>query len=345
MRFARLLPLLLATILLAAPPATAAETGTLRLSEATTVGVHNTYTKDAYTYLAQSLDSGASMVELDVWDNIFTKHWQVSHSNPLGNDNNCVAAASGSNLYTGDRNQDFGACLADIRWWLAAHPGAGPIVVKIELKAGFDDRDGMGPDEFDAYVRAHAGDALFGPGDLIGSYSTLDDAARANAWPSRNALAGKMILEVIPGTFELNNPTDTLHTDIEYATYLKNLKAAGTLGNATAFASVLGARSGDPRTQYDSSIRPWFVFFDGDASAYVDGGIDTSWYDTNHYFLIMTDAQNVSPAIDGTNPTVPQATDRVTLLAAHHASVVSADWRTLTTVLPLVLPRGTAAAA
>lgn len=338
MRFVRALGVLLAATVIAAPQASAADTGTLKLSQATTVGVHNTYDKAAYNYLAQGLDSGSSLIELDVWDNILTKTWQVSHSNPIGNDNNCVAP---SNLYGGSQNQSFGTCLADIRTWLAAHPDAGSVVVKVELKLGFDDRDGMGPDEFDAYVKANAGSALFKPADLIGSYSTLDDAARANAWPTRNALKGKMILEVIPGTVEQSNPTDTLHTDVEYATYLKNLKAAGTLGNATAFASVLGAKSGDPRTQYsDTSIRPWFVFFDGDASAYVDGGIDTSWYDTNHYFLIMTDAQNVSPAIDDTNPTVQQATDRVTQLAGKHASVVSSDWRTLTTVLPLVLPRG-----
>ncbi|GDY32729.1 hypothetical protein GTS_43620 [Gandjariella thermophila] len=37
---------------------------------------------------------------------------------------------------------------------------------------------------------------------------------------------------------------------------------------------------------------------------------------------------------------VAQATDRVRLLAAHHASVASSDWRRLTTVLPMVLPRG-----
>jgi hypothetical protein len=341
MRFVRVLVLAAAAVLLVAPQATAADTGSLKLSQATTVGVHNTYTKDAYSYLAQSLDAGTSMVELDVWDNILTKRWQVSHDNPLGNNNNCVSASSGSTLYTGNRDQNLGSCLSDIRWWLAAHPSAGPIVVKIELKAGFDDRDGMGPDEFDSYVKANTGDAVFRPADLLGSYPTLDAAATANAWPTRSALAGKMILEVIPGTVELANPTDTLHTDIEYATYLKNLHAAGTLANATAFASVLGAKSGDPRAQYsDTSIRPWFVFFDGDASAYIDGGIDTSWYDTNHYFLIMTDAQNVSPAIDGTNPTVQQAADRVQLLASHHASVASSDWRTLTTVLPTVLPRG-----
>ena len=81
------------------------------------------------------------------------------------------------------------------------------------------------------------------------------------------------------------------------------------------------------------------MVFDGDASAYVNG-IDTSWYDTNHYLVVMTDAQSVSPAIDDTTPTVAQAQARVAQLAAAHASVVSTDWRTLNTVLPEVLPRG-----
>ena len=55
---------------------------------------------------------------------------------------------------------------------------------------------------------------------------------------------------------------------------------------------MLGAANGDPRaTRWtsDSSIRPWFVFFDGDAATYVNNGYDTSFYSTNHYILIMTE--------------------------------------------------------
>ncbi|HKT04548.1 MAG TPA: hypothetical protein VJT31_33955 [Rugosimonospora sp.] len=322
-------------------PAGAASTGTLGLSHASTVGIHNTYNKSDYTYLAQALDAGASMIELDVWDDILTNHWRVSHSNPLGNDNNCVAASGAADIYTGDRNQNLGSCLADIRWWLAAHPSAGPVYVKIEMKAGFDNSAGMGPDEFDSYVSGNTGGAVFRPADLLGSsYATPDAAATADAWPTRSALAGKMIIYLIPGTVELSNPTDTLHTDVEYASYLRDLKAAGTLGNAMAFPAVLGATTGDPRTQYpDSTIRPWFVFFDGDAATYVSS-VDTSWYDTNHYILVMTDAQNVSPALSDTSPSVADAQARVAQLAADHASVVSCDWYGLPTVLAEVLTRG-----
>jgi hypothetical protein len=325
-----------------ATPVRAATNDSLKLSHATTVGVHNTYSTSDYTYLAQALDAGSSLIELDVWDDILFHRWQVSHSNPFGNDNNCVPASSPAGLYTGNRNQNLGSCLSDIRWWLAAHPTAGPVFVKLELKAGFDNNAGMGPDELDAYISASAGtSAVFRPADLLGGgYPTPDAAAAADAWPTRSALAGKMIIYVIPGTVELGNPTDTLHTDVEYATYLRNLSASGNLGRAMIFPAVLGAAPGDPRGQYsDAGIRPWFVFFDGDAGTFVST-VDTSWYDTRHYILVMTDAHAVPPAISGTSPSVSEAQARVALLAADHASVVSADWFGLPAVLSEVLPRG-----
>jgi Phosphoinositide phospholipase C, Ca2+-dependent len=319
------------------PPAGA---DTTTVAQSTVVGVHNTYNRADFSYLAQALDAGTSMIELDAWDDFFTHEWKVSHSNPTGNDNNCVNASSPSDLYTGSANKDLESCLDDIRVWLGAHPANGPIFIKVELKAGFQNTYGMGPSAFDAAVSAHLGDRLFRPADLLGDHATLDDAATANAWPSRSALAGKAIVYIIPGTVELSNPSDTLHTDVEYATYLKNLKAAGKIGTATAFPAVLGALAGDPRAQYtDASIRPWFVVFDGDAATYVSG-IDTSWYDTNHYLLTMTDAHLVPPALDDTNPPVSDAEDRVALLAHDHATVVSCDWYGLPTVLSEVLPRG-----
>lgn len=330
--------LLLTSVAVAGPPQAGADTG--GLAQSTVAGIHNAYNKADFPYLAQALDAGASMVELDAWDDFFTREWKVSHAKPTSNDNNCVNASTPSDLYTGGANKDLDSCLDDIRVWLDAHPAKGPIFVKVELKAGFQNTYGMGPSFLDATVSAHLGDRLFRPADLLGDRATLDDAAKANAWPSRSALAGKVIVYVIPGTVELANPTDTLHTDVEYATYLKNLKNAGDVRTATTFPAVLGAAGGDPRTQYtDTSIRPWFVVFDGDAATYVSG-VDTSWYDTNHYLLTMTDAHLVPPALDDTNPPVADAQQRVALLAQKHASVVSSDWYGLPSVLSEVLPRG-----
>ena len=329
-----------AVLAAAAWPGAPARADAASAAQSTVVGLHNAYDKADFPYLARALDAGASMVELDAWDDIFTREWKVSHAKPTSNDNNCVDASSPADIYSGSANKDLGSCLDDIKYWLAAHPSAGPIFVKVELKAGFQNNYGMGPAAFDADVGSHLGSALFRPADLLGSHATLDEAAKANAWPRRSALAGKVIVYVIPGTVELGNPTDTLHTDVEYATYLKNLKAAGDIRTATTFPAVLGAMAGDPRAQYtDASIRPWFVVFDGDAATYVSG-VDTSWYDTEHYLLTMTDAHNVAPALSDTDPPVADAEARVAQLARDHASVVSCDWYGLPSVLSQVLPRG-----
>jgi hypothetical protein len=316
-------------------PAQAAGTGS-KVSHTTTVGTHNTYDPATFSYLAQALDQHPGLIELDVWDDIITREWKVSHSNPLGNSNNCVAATSAAQLYSGGANKNLEYCLDDIRLWLGAHPGTGPLVLKLELKAGFSSRTNLGPAQLDAAIAAHLGAAVFKPADLKGGYASLDAAAKADAWPTRAQLAGKVLIEVIPGTVEEGNPTDSLWTDVEYAQYLNGLAAAGTLAQAQIFPSVHNAQSGDPRSRYgDASLRPWFVFFDGDASAY--GSIDTSWYNTNHYQLIMTDVQNVAPAVgDGD---VAAATARVSAMAAKHASVASADWSSLPSVVSLVVDR------
>ncbi|MFF8267742.1 phosphatidylinositol-specific phospholipase C domain-containing protein [Streptomyces sp. NPDC016562] len=307
----------------------------------TGVGVHNAYEKTKYPYFADALDSGAAMLELDVWTNFFGSSWRVSHNNPFGNDSNCENATTAAQLRTKSRNQNLAGCLADIRSWHDAHPGHRPIVLKLELKDGFAANLGRGPADLDALVTGKLGDALYRPGQLAAGHPDLDTAARAGAWPSRAALAGKFIVELIPGTVEEGNSSDTLWTDREYATHLRSLAAQGRLGQAAAFPAVHRAEAGDPRARYaDAGLRPWFVVFDGDASAYAGGSIDTGWYDRNHYLLIATDAHNVAPAIDGTHPTEAQARDRLTLLAGHHASVISADWYPLPQVLATVVPRG-----
>jgi len=320
-------------------PTANADSSSAKISETTVVGIHNTYDPSQYQYLAQALDNGASMIELDVWPDIFTHEWKVSHDSPTSNNNNCVNASTAADLYTGGANKDLESCLDDIRVWLDAHPGAGPIMIKLEMKTGFSANNGLGPAQLDASFHAHLPGRVFRPADLLGNFATLDDAAKANNWPTRNDLRGKVFVEAIPGTVEEGNPTDTLHTDVEEAQYLQSLKNAGNLGDGQVFPTVHGAVGGDPRDKYDAALRPWFVFFDGDASTWINN-TGPWWYDANHYFVLMTDAQNVAPTLDDKNAAVDQATQRVTDLAKAHASVVSCDWVGLSTVLPLVLPRG-----
>ncbi|MGW7258216.1 phosphatidylinositol-specific phospholipase C domain-containing protein [Streptomyces sp. NPDC054834] len=314
-----------------------------KLSETTAIGTHNAYDKAKYTYFAQALDSGASLLELDVYVDSLSHRWRVSHSNPLGNDNNCEYASTPSDLYSKQRNQDLGSCLDNIAAWNQLHPDHAPIVFKVEMKVGFNNNAGLGPDEFDSLVASKLGSSVYKPSDLLGStYSTLDAAAKANAWPSRDALKGKFLFELIPGTVEESNPFDSYWTDEEYGDHLRDLYAAGDISAAQAFPAVLGAASGDPRTsRYDASIQPWFVFFDGDAASYVNNGYATSFYSTNHYILIMTDAHNVSPAISSTDPTDAEAAARLSLLAADHASIITSDWSAKSaSVLGSVTARG-----
>ncbi|PRH80351.1 hypothetical protein C6N75_04705 [Streptomyces solincola] len=320
--------------------ARAADPGAASYAATTGVGVHNAYEKSAYPYFADALDSGAAMLELDVWTNVFGRSWRVSHSNPLGNDNNCVNAANAAGLRAGPRDQDLAGCLASVRAWHDARPGHRPVVLKLELKDGFQGKAGRGPAALDALLSAKLGDALFRPADLAGGHPDLDTAARAGAWPARSALAGKFVVELIPGTVERDNPLDTLWTDREYAQHLRGLAAAGRLREAAAFPAVLGAAAGDPRTRYaDAGLRPWFVVFDGDASVFAGGSVDTGWYARGGYLVVMTDAHKVAPAIDGVRPSEAQARERVALLAGRHATVVSADWHGTPAVLPLVVPR------
>lgn len=327
--------------------ARAVDQGSLSLAAATGVGVHNTYNQSAYSHLDQALDAGSSLIELDVWDNVFNGHWDVSHDSPVSSSNNCSYAPNLAGAYSGNVNQNLDSCLDDIHVWLQAHPTANPIMIKIKLKAGFDASIGMGPAALDAYIKQHMGNSVYRPADLLtksdGSrYASLDAAAKAGNWPSRAALQGKAIIEIIPGTFEENNPFDHLWTDVEYATYLKGLASSGTIANAEIFPSVLGAQSGDPRTRYsDTTLRPWFVVFDGDANAYVNDG-NTEWYNANHYLVIATDAYDVAPALSSTAPSLADAQARVALLAGDSVSFVSTDWTTAPGdgVLPEVLPRG-----
>ncbi|MEU2422722.1 phosphatidylinositol-specific phospholipase C domain-containing protein [Streptomyces sp. NPDC007851] len=332
-------------LLLVAPGAAHADTGpgAAKFSASTAIGTHNAYEKAKYTYWAQALDSGASLLELDVYADSISKRWRVSHSNPFGNDNNCEHANTPDKLYSQSRNQDLGSCLDNMAAWEQLHPDHAPVVVKVEMKVGFNNNVGLGPDEFDTLVSQKLGSSVYKPADLLGSsYPTLDAAAKADAWPTRDQLRGKFVFELIPGTVEQANPFDHYWTDQEYGDHLRDLYAAGNISAAQAFPAVLGAAAGDPRTsRYDSSIRPWFVFFDGDAATYVNNGYDTSFYATNHYILIMTDAYNVAPAISSTSPTDAEVAARLSLLAAGHASIITSDWSTKpAAVLSQVVGRG-----
>lgn len=315
-----------------------------RFDDRTSVGVHNTFEKHRYPFLADALDAGAGLIELDVWTNAVGPDWRVSHENPVASDNNCAGATAPDLLRTGPRDRFLGGCLDDLRTWHDANPGHAPVVVKVELKDGFTPPFGRGPVEFDALVRSRLGDALFGPGDLLAhggpDAATLDDAVRRAGWPAADALRGKFLVELIPGTVQERNPLDTWWIDRAYATHLRDLARIGGLGLASAFPAVHNVAAGDPRMRYDADLRPWFVVFDGDASEFIAGDVDTGWYRDNGYLVVMTDAHRVAPSIDAVAPREEDARARVLELASRSASVVSSDWTPLPGVVSMVTDRG-----
>jgi hypothetical protein len=325
-------PVALVIALAPSGTALAADAGT-KQSHVTAVGLHNTYDKAAYPYLADALDTGTGLIELDIWVFPGAAKWRVSHDLPLVSmPNNCMS----SGLRGGSSNQVFDKCLDNLKAWHDQHPGHRPITVKIEMKNGFNVQAGASAGDFDQLIRTKLGDAVFTPGQLLGDHDTLDAAAKADNWPARGEMAGKFIFEVIPGTFERQNPLDHLKTDVEYGRWVRDHAMT-----AQAFPAVLDAQAGDPRTRFaETTIRPWFVVFDGAAASYVNGTINTQWYDDNHYYLVMTSAHEVAPALDSRNPDVAAATQRVKDMAAAHASIVSTDWYDLDEVVDDELDRG-----
>jgi hypothetical protein len=320
-------------VLFTAPAAAQAASDSTKQSHVTAVGLHNTYEKSAFPYLADGLDTGTGLIEIDIWVFSGQWKWRVSHDIPLvDSSNNCMS----SGLRGGRSNQLFDVCLDNLKLWHDQNPGHRPITVKIEMKNGFNVQAGASATDFDNLVKKKLGDAVFTPGQLLGDHKTLDEAAKADNWPTRGELAGKFIFEIIPGTFERQNPFDHLPTDVEYGRHVRD-----TPKTAMAFPAVLDAQSGDPRTRYsETDIRPWFVFFDGAAASYVNGGIDTKWYDDSHYYLVMTAAHEVAPPLDSRSPDVDAATQRVADMAKAHASIVSTDWYDLDEVVDNELDRG-----
>lgn len=299
----------LAALLSTAPAPAAAQGPTL--GEVAISGLHNSYQKSAFPRLADALATGVGMIEIDVWTTFSA--WTVNHDHPFWNNNNCTNAA-------GSTDRSLSSCVDNIRTWHDANPGHRPLLVKLELKAGFQDDQGVGPDELDALWRDRLGTALYRPADLMaGGHPTPDAAALANAWAPAESLRGRVILLVLKGTVE----NDSLPTEVEYARHL-----AANPATAVGFPFVHdGLATTDPRTRYETALRPWFVVFDGGAGTFVNlPRAARAFYTDNHYLTVTTGSHEPAPALPVNNPSTEQATDRLRLLGCTGSSVASSDW-------------------
>ena len=274
-------------------------------------GLHNSYEKGAFGHFTDALSTGVGMVELDVWTTLSS--WTVNHDHPFWNDNNCTSAG-------GDTSQSLGTCVDNIKSWHDANPTHQPLLIKLELKAGFQDDQGVGPDELDALFADRLGPAMYRPADLMGgAHATPDAASRADAWAPAESLRGRVILMVLKGTVE----NDSLPTEVEYARHL-----SANPGTAVAFPFVHdGIAGSDPRTRYEEALRPWFVVFDGGAKTFAGLSPEQrAFYVDNHYLTVATNVNELPPELDATNPTPAEATERLRQVGCLGASVASSDW-------------------
>jgi hypothetical protein len=300
---------LIATLILIPDPARAAS-----LTGSFYGGIHNAYERAAYPYLIDALDAGNRMIEIDMWT--FFGQWTVSHSNPLLNDNNCERGAILDDLRDSARSRPLTDCLDNVKGWHDANPDHELLIIKLEMKDGFHDNRGRGPDELDAVFRARFGGAMLTPATLMNGLPTPDEAAITTGWPA--AVRGKIMAYVIRGTVE----NDSLPTEVEYARHLRDHPADAQVFPVpnTAYGAA------DPRQGYEESLRPWFVVFDGGAATYAgltDGQRD--FY--RPYFATVTSAHSVAPPLDATNPPPDQALARTRMLGCLGATVISSDWR------------------
>jgi hypothetical protein len=100
--------------------------------------------------------------------------------------------------------EPFTACLAEVRAWSKAHPNHLPVFILVETKQGAlhvpfptVTPENFTPAIFDALDREIASvfpaGEMITPDDVRGSYATLNQAVRANHWPTLQQARGKVV--------------------------------------------------------------------------------------------------------------------------------------------------------
>jgi hypothetical protein len=100
--------------------------------------------------------------------------------------------------------QPFTACLAEVRAWSKAHPSHLPIFILVETKQGalHVDFPTVTPEPFTPAIfddLDHEISSVFGkaemitPDDVRGQYATLNEAVRAERWPTLAQARGKIV--------------------------------------------------------------------------------------------------------------------------------------------------------
>ncbi|GGM17079.1 lipoprotein [Pseudomonas asuensis] len=284
-------------------------------------GSHNTYEKkDTFNSLADAF-SYVRMIEIDVWAQL--DKWYVSHSNPVGNDNNCPK----SGVVGSDRNQDLRSCIDTIAAYHRQNPNHPLLLVKFELKGGFF--LGNSPQAFDnliADIRNGGANAriperdIFTPLDLrcgkgacTATTPTLERVVADKGWPSLNDLKGKIMFMIVPGTVSDSAPR-------EYARALSQ-------GLARLAFPALIIKDQDTRTSYFGNDIGWNVILDIQAGRLDGGTVAKSVVDGYHRKNMLLSINDEAPG--GTPVNVQAGRQRLQQLARdYHANIVNTDQET-----------------
>ncbi len=312
-------------------------TSTSKLNNVTLAGSHNTYDKKSdFEYIFDALDK-VQVIELDVW--AAAGKWYVSHSDPLGNNNNCPKSGQSG----ADRNQDLRSCIDSLRTWHDSHPQHELVIVKMEFKAGLLNSAASLDDLISDISGGGAGARIpaswiFKPSDLMcfnppactSHYANPEDAALAANWPTLESLRGKFMFMMVPGTVLDSGPRT-------YAAALRSGQAQIVFPAVFANANT---GSADPRISYysgsDAASRAWDVLFDMQSGVSDAGSVPasvTSWMAQNNFLICVSDSTPGGSPVD-----VAAGRTRLRLLSQQYrANVIDTDQET--TDIPFAFDR------
>lgn len=204
------------TGLLATSPASAAETVTpvtmssTAFDDAYFVMQHNTF--EYGTSLTNWFDQGFRAVELDLIDR---GDWEADPDGPyVSHDADPINA----NCSATDDDR-LGDCLGDIAAWQAAHPGSGPLLVFVDMKASWDPASAWNTDEvaaLDQQVHSILGARMYTSADLYrfatgqsypGTGTGLRQAVSSAGWPTMAAIGDRVVVAYTGGKLLASNQT------------------------------------------------------------------------------------------------------------------------------------------
>jgi hypothetical protein len=180
-----------------------------RFHDAYYVLQHNTF--DYGSSLTSWLDSGFRSIELDIIDKT---DWELDPNGPYVSH----GSSAGDKNCSGNPDR-LGHCLQDVMTWIDNHPGEGPILVFVDMKASWDPANAWHADEvylLDEKIKSIAGNYLYTGDDLyldstgtafVPGGKSLRQAVSEQGWPLLRDLQGKIIIAYTGGKIGYVNQT------------------------------------------------------------------------------------------------------------------------------------------